>query len=114
MYQKTTLDNGLRVLTSYYASYPFCLHRVFVGVGSRYESDVRGRHFPFYRACPFSRHPSRPTSQEISEAIEGIGGILNGATDKELTFYWCKVTREHFRTAAEVLVDMLLNSKFES
>ncbi len=42
-----------------------------------------------------------------------MGGILNGATDKGLTFYWCKVTRDHFPDATEVLVDMLLNSKFD-
>ena len=30
-----------------------------------------------------------------------------------MTFYWCKVAKDHFPDATEVLVDMLLNSKFD-
>ncbi len=39
MYQRTTLDNGLRILTSYMPhTHSVCI-AFFVGVGSRYESD---------------------------------------------------------------------------
>jgi predicted Zn-dependent peptidase len=53
------------------------------------------------------------STREISEAIEGVGGIINGGTDKELTAYWCKVAQPHFPVALEVLGDMLLHSKFD-
>jgi predicted Zn-dependent peptidase len=56
----------------------------------------------------------RPTSHDISEAIEGVGGSLNGGTDRESTVYWCKVARPHFEMALDVLSDMLLNSKLDS
>jgi predicted Zn-dependent peptidase len=36
-----------------------------------------------------------PTAQSISEAIEGVGGVLNASTDKELTVYWSKVASRH-------------------
>jgi predicted Zn-dependent peptidase len=85
---------------------------LFIGVGSRYESDAEAGTSHFIEHVLFRGTPDRPTSRDISEAIEGVGGILNGATDKELTFYWCKVTKEHFPDALEVLVDMLLHSKF--
>src|SRR3989304_6935980 len=49
----------------------------------------------------------RPSAKDISEAIEGVGGILNAATDRELTVYWCKVARPHFPLAVDILVDML-------
>ncbi|GAJ01485.1 unnamed protein product, partial [marine sediment metagenome] len=52
-------------------------------------------------------------ARAISEAIEGVGGILNGGTDKELTLYWCKVAQPHFELALDVLADMLLHSKFD-
>jgi predicted Zn-dependent peptidase len=42
-----------------------------------------------------------------------VGGILNGGTDKELTIYWCKVAQPHFSLALDVLVDMLLHSRFD-
>lgn len=55
----------------------------------------------------------RPTAKELSETIDGVGGILNGGTDKELTVYWAKVARPHFLLALDLLVDMLRNSKFD-
>ncbi len=112
MYQKTTLDNGLRVLTSSMPhTHSVCI-AIFIGVGSRYESDKEAGTCHFIEHVLFRGTPTRPNARDISEAIEGVGGILNGATDKELTFYWCKVTRDHFPAATEVLVDMLLNSCF--
>lgn len=114
LYQKTVLSNGLRVLSGYMPhTHSVCI-ALFIGVGSRYESDAEAGTSHFIEHVLFRGTPNRPTSRDISEAIEGIGGILNGATDKEMTFYWCKVTREHFPDATEVLVDMLLHSKFNS
>jgi predicted Zn-dependent peptidase len=114
LYQKTTLDNGLRVLTSSMPhTHSVCI-AIFIGVGSRYESNKDAGTCHFIEHILFRGTQKRPNARDISEAIEGVGGILNGATDKELTFYWCKVTRDHFSTATEVLVDMLLNSNFKS
>jgi predicted Zn-dependent peptidase len=113
LYQKTTLKNGLRVLTSYMPQTHSVCIALFIGVGSRYESAVEAGTCHFIEHVCFRGTPTRPTSRDISEAIEGVGGILNGATDKEMTFYWCKVTRDHFPAATSVLADMLLNSKFD-
>ena len=113
MYQKTTLDNGLRILTgSMPHTYSVCI-AIFVGIGSRYESDREAGTSHFIEHVLFRGTPRHPTAREISEAIEGLGGILNGATDKEMTFYWCKVSQDHFQHAAGVLVDILRNSKFD-
>jgi predicted Zn-dependent peptidase len=114
LYQKTTLENGLRILTSSMPhTHSVCI-ALFVGVGSRYESDLEAGTSHFIEHLCFRGTPSHTTARVISEAIEGVGGILNGATDKELTFYWAKVTKSHFVSAAEVLVDMLLNSRFDA
>jgi predicted Zn-dependent peptidase len=114
MYQKTTLGNGLRILTSFMPHTHSVCVAIFVGIGSRYEPDSEAGTSHFIEHILFRGTPNHPTSRDISEAIEGVGGILNGATDKELTFYWCKVARDHFTSAAEVLVDMILNSKFDA
>ena len=42
-----------------------------------------------------------------------MGGIINAGTDKELTVYWCKVAQPHLSRALDVLVDMLLHSRFD-
>jgi len=113
LYQKTTLDNGLRLIT---ATMPH-IHSVsicfFIGTGSRYETEAEAGTSHFIEHLCFKGTSKRPTAREIATAIEGVGGILNGATDKELTLYWCKVAQSHFHPALDVLVDMLLNSRFD-
>jgi predicted Zn-dependent peptidase len=54
----------------------------------------------------------RPNPVQISEAIEGVGGSLNAATDHEHTGYRALVPSQYFSTALEVLSDMLLHSRF--
>ena len=113
MYQKTTLDNGLRVITStmsHTRSVSICF---FIGVGSRYESEEQSGISHFIEHLCFRGTAKRATAKEISEAIEGVGGILNAGTDKELTLYWCKVAQPHFTLALDVLADMLLHSRFD-
>ena len=114
MYKKTILDNGLRVLTArmpHTRSVSIC---IFIGVGSRYETETKAGISHFIEHLLFKGTPKRPTSREISEVIEGVGGILNGGTDKELTIYWCKIAQPHFPLALDVLSDMLLHSNFDS
>src|SRR3972149_95975 len=86
----------------------------FIGVGSRYESAPQAGISHFIEHMCFKGTARRRTPGEISAAIEGVGGMLNGGTDKEMTIYWCKVAQPHFLLAMDVLVDMLLNSRFDA
>ncbi|MBI4283224.1 MAG: insulinase family protein [Chloroflexi bacterium] len=113
MHQQTTLDSGLRLVTStmpHTRSVSICF---FIGVGSRYESEEQAGISHFIEHLCFRGTPKRATSKEISIAIEGVGGVLNAGTDKELTIYWAKVAQSHFPLALDVLADMLLHSKFD-
>jgi len=112
-FHKTTLDNGLRVLTAPMPHLRSVAISFFIGTGSRYETDPQAGISHFIEHLVFRGTKKRPTSHDISVAIEGVGGILNGGTDKELTVYWCKVARPHFAMAFDVLTDMLLNAKFD-
>ena len=113
MYQKTTLDNGLRVTTvTMPHTHSVCIG-IFVGVGSRYETEAEAGISHFIEHLLFKGTQKRPTAREISGAIEGVGGILNGGTDRELTVYWCKVAQHHFPLALDVLVDILLHARFD-
>jgi predicted Zn-dependent peptidase len=86
---------------------------IFVGVGSRYEAGAEAGISHFIEHLLFKGTDRRPLSRDISAAIEGVGGILNGGTDKELTVYWCKVVQHHLALALDVLGDMLLHSRFD-
>jgi predicted Zn-dependent peptidase len=113
LHQKTVLDNGLRLLTAtmpHTQSVSIC---IFIGTGSRYETDTQAGTSHFIEHLCFRGTPKRATAKEISEAIEGVGGIINAGTDKELTVYWCKVAQPHFPLALDVLADILLHSRFD-
>jgi len=114
MYTKAVLDNGLRVITSTMPhSRSVCL-AILVGAGSCYESEEEAGISHFAEHLFFKGTQRRPTSKEITQDIEGVGGIINAGTDKELTIFWCKVAKPHFPIALDVLSDLLLNSLFDS
>jgi predicted Zn-dependent peptidase len=113
VYQKSVLGNGLRVVTAGMTHVRSVSIGVFVGAGSRYERAEQAGISHFIEHICFKGTPLRPTAKEIAESVEGIGGLLNGATDKELTIYWCKVARPHFPLAVDLLADMLSHSKFD-
>jgi len=85
-----------------------------VGAGSCYESEEEAGISHFAEHLFFKGTQRRPTSKEITQDIEGVGGIINGGTDKELTIFWCKVASSHFPVALDVLSDLLLNSRFDN
>jgi predicted Zn-dependent peptidase len=113
MYKKAVLDNGLRVITSNMPhSRSVCL-AILVGAGSCYESEEEAGISHFAEHLFFKGTQRRPSAKEITQDIEGVGGIINGATDRELTIYWCKVAKPHFHIALDVLSDLLLHSLFD-
>ncbi len=111
-HQKTTLGNGLRIVTAHLPDFRSVSVCLFVGAGSRYEADEVGGISHFVEHLVFKGTERYPTSQAISEAIEGVGGVLNGATDREITVYWAKVTKVHFKLALDLLGDMARHSRF--
>ncbi len=85
----------------------------FIGAGGCYETAGQSGISHFIEHVCFKGTQKRRTSKEISEAIEGTGGIINGGTDKELTLYWCRVASKHLELAVDVLADILRNSRFD-
>jgi predicted Zn-dependent peptidase len=81
------------------------------GVGSRYEDDRLGGVSHFIEHLFFKGTSRRPSSKEIAEAIEGVGGVMNASTDKEVTTYWTRVPADHLELAIDVLFDIVTDSK---
>ncbi|OGO40597.1 MAG: hypothetical protein A2Z04_02780, partial [Chloroflexi bacterium RBG_16_57_9] len=76
------------------------------------EPDELGGVSHFIEHLLFKGTQRRPTSKDISIAIEGLGGAFNASTDQEMTTYWVKIPDRHFPIALDVLVDMLCYSTF--
>jgi predicted Zn-dependent peptidase len=113
VYHKEILANGLRVITAPMPHTRSVSIGFFIGAGSRYESNKEAGISHFIEHLCFKGTTDRPSAAEVCTVIEGVGGMINAGTDKELTIYWCKVASPHFRAALEVMVDMLLNSLFD-
>ena len=110
MFDKTVLPNGLRIVSSSLPHTRSVSINIFIGAGSRYESDDIAGVSHFLEHMLFKGTKRRPTAREISEEIEGIGGVMNAGTDKELTVYWAKVGDHRFAATLDILSDSLLNS----
>jgi predicted Zn-dependent peptidase len=114
VFQRNTLDNGLRVLT---ADLPYAQSVaviVMLAAGSRYETDETSGIAHFSEHMFFKGTEQRPSAKEIAGAIDAIGGEFNAFTGKEYTVYYVKCAAEHRDVALDVLVDMLRNSLFEA
>lgn len=110
MYERTTLDNGLRIVTAPMAGTRSVSVSIYVGAGSRYETDPEAGLSHLLEHLLFKGTTKRPSAQLISELIDGVGGAMNAGTDRELTVYYAKVARPHFDRAADVLTDMVRNA----
>jgi len=103
-----TLKNGLQVIFVETGS-PSLTTLLLVGAGSRYENEKNNGVAHFFEHMAFKGSKKYPSSFVISSTIEGLGGIFNAFTSKDHTGYWIKSTAEHFKTAIEVLADMIQN-----
>src|SRR2546429_9836586 len=61
------------------------------GGGSRLEDERLAGVSHFIEHLFFKGTKRRPSSKEIADAIEGVGGFVKRAADKELKAYWARV-----------------------
>jgi predicted Zn-dependent peptidase len=113
VFERTTLDNGLRILTASMPQVASTTCFVFLNAGSRYETAETNGIAHFAEHMFFKGTDRRPTARDIGMAIDGIGGEFNAFTGKEYTGYYVKCAAEHQGIALDVLTDMLRHSKFE-
>lgn len=107
MYKRSTLSNGLRIVTGAMPHTRSATISVYAGAGSRYEPDEEAGLSHFLEHMLFKGASRRPTARDISEAIEGIGGMHNAATDREVTVYYAKVPHTAALETIDILADMV-------
>jgi len=112
MYQKTVLDNGLRVITEAMPTFNSVTLGIWANVGSRHESyeDNGITHFLEHLMFKGTEHHS---ASDIAEIMDGVGGHLNAFTEKEQTCYYAHIMDRHLPLALELLADMLRHSLFD-
>ena len=107
-YERSVLPNGMKVITQTMPAARSVSVGLFVGVGSRQEESSRAGLSHLLEHLVFKGTVGHPDPGGLSEAIEGCGGSVNAATDRELTVYTARVPAEAADRALEVVGDLVL------
>jgi predicted Zn-dependent peptidase len=113
MYKKTTLDNGLKIVTVPMENANSITVLILVGTGSKYETKEINGISHFLEHMFFKGTDKRPSTLKISETLDSVGGEYNAFTSKEVTGFWAKVDKKHSDIALDWICDIFLNSKFD-
>lgn len=108
---KTTLENGVRILTK---SMPFVRSvsmGVWVNVGARDESAAENGLSHMIEHMIFKGTHKR-TAFQIAKEFDAIGGQTNAFTSFENTCYHARVMDSHLETMVDILTDIFLFSVF--
>jgi predicted Zn-dependent peptidase len=109
--RKTTLPNGLIILTERMEHIRSVAMGVWIRAGSRHEMPEINGISHFVEHMVFKGTKSR-SAQKIAREVDAIGGNLDAFTGKETVCFNVKVLDEHVRTALDVLSDLVLNPIF--
>ncbi|MFC1821308.1 M16 family metallopeptidase [Thermodesulfobacteriota bacterium] len=111
MNHKTTLTNGVRIVTERLEHYRSVSLGLWVDVGSRHEAEQENGISHFIEHMIFKGTQKR-TNFQIAKELDAIGGFSNAFTGKENTCFHSKVLDNHFFDLSEILSDIFLNSVF--
>jgi predicted Zn-dependent peptidase len=106
---RTVLPGGLQIVTENIRSTNTYSLGVFAAVGSRHETPLLHGASHFLEHLLFKGTPTR-TAEQISAAIEAVGGELNAYTAKEHTCFYARVLHSDADLALDVLTDMITHS----
>ena len=111
---KTTLSNGLRLITVPMTDNPAVTVLVMVEAGSKYETKDTNGLSHFLEHMVFKGTTKRPNAVEISRELDSIGAHYNAFTGQEYTGYYAKVAADRFGQALDIVSDMYVDPLFNA
>lgn len=111
MFERTVLPAGPRVITARLPAARSVSVAAYVLAGSRLEVPGQIGVAHFMEHLTFKGTAAFPTTRAISEAIEGVGGSFNAATDRESTVYWVRVPLREAARAMEVVGELIVRPR---
>jgi predicted Zn-dependent peptidase len=114
MFERTALPDGPRVISARLPGMRSLSAAVYVLVGSRQETRRTSGLAHFMEHITFKGTRDLPTSREVSEAIEGVGGSCNAATDRETTVFWARLPVRESVRGIGVLAELTLRPRLRS
>lgn len=108
----STLPCGIRVVTDPMPTVETVSLGIWVGAGSRHETETNNGVAHFLEHMAFKGTKKR-SALKIAEEIEAVGGYLNAYTSKEVTAYYARVLKNDTPLALDILADIFQNSIFD-
>lgn len=111
--EQQQLDNGLTVLLLRDTAKPIVSVQIWVKVGVWNEAPETNGISHFVEHMLFKGTTTRPVNT-IQQAVESKGGMINGATSKDFTYYYINVPGAYWDDALTILADMVQNASFDA
>ena len=111
MFNKTVLDNGIRVITESLPHSRVVAVGVWIDVGSRDEHDLNSGSAHFVEHMLF-KGTSNLSAQQISREFDVLGGAANAFTSRENTCLHATVLDSNLPKVVDLFTDLLSNSLF--
>ena len=108
VFERTQLPAGPRVISARMPGARSVSVAAYVLAGSRLETEADAGVAHFMEHITFKGTTAYPSTRSISEAIEGVGGSFNAATDRESTVYWVRVPRREAVRAMHVVGELIV------
>lgn len=112
-FRKSTLRNGIRVVSENHPHSRSVTIGVWVDTGTRDEKEKEKGVSHFLEHLVFKGTKKR-SSFQIAKSLEEVGGDLNAYTTREYTCYHGHTLREHLKLNIEVLADLVCNAEIDA
>ncbi len=107
-FKKTTLKNGIRVVSEVHPQSRAVSMGIWVTTGTRDEAKGDEGISHFLEHLVFKATKNR-SAYQIAKSLEQLGGELNAFTTREYTCYHAFVLRDHWLKGLDVLSDLVSN-----
>lgn len=111
LFRKTTLDNGVRVVSESIPSVRSISVGVWINTGSRDEAEGECGISHFIEHMVFKGTEKR-RMHHIAQRMEAVGGYINAFTSKEYTCYYARALDEHLERAIDTVSDLVVSPQF--
>jgi predicted Zn-dependent peptidase len=109
--ETSVLDNGLRVVTVHLPHLHTCTLALYLRAGPRFETPAENGLSHMVEHMLF-RGTTRRSARELSSAIEKLGAVLDGATDRDLGVLHMSLPPERLEAGLELLGEIVLRPRF--
>lgn len=113
MAKEIKLENGISIIIEKNTMVRSAALGIWVASGSVYEDDLTHGVSHFIEHMMFKGTENR-SARQIAEDMDKIGATFNAMTGKEATCYYVKTLTSNIYKGAEILMDMVLGSTFDT